>query len=251
MSHAWIRLQMETGLYRVYQESSMGQYVYRTWNKPIQLKRSQHYAQNRRVVFPQTPQPTTIATIPSTPLSNHEQNLVTKVIPHFADSVIVDPDGQLSLPEIKVFKDINKSFNNVINPKFGAYNGRSGPIRAKVNFGPGLPPPQKGKLPLYNQRNMHLLQEKADELEALKVLLKPEDVGVTPLYVSPSFLVTKPSGGHRMVTAFNNLGLYARILPTASTTCSEVLRKISAFKFIIKSDLTKSFYQIPVEKSSM
>ena len=109
----------------------------------------------------------------------------------------------------------------------------------------------KGKLPSYNQQNMHLLQEKADELEALKVHLKPEDVGVTPLYVSPCFLVTKPSGGHRMVTAFNNLGQYARILPTASTTCNEVLRKISAFKFIIKSDLTKSFYQIPVEKSSM
>ena len=41
-----------------------------TGNEPIQLKRSQHYAQIRRVVFPQTPQPTTIATIPSTPIQS-------------------------------------------------------------------------------------------------------------------------------------------------------------------------------------
>ena len=53
------------------------------------------------------------------------------------------------------------------------------------------------------------------------------------------------------VTAFNNLGQYAHILPTTAATCDKVLCRISAFKYLIKSDFTKSFYQIKVCKSSM
>ena len=114
-----------------------------------------------------------------------------------------------------------------------------------------MPTPRKGKLPLYKQSNLQLLQEEADKLEALGVLAKPEDVGVDVVYTSPSFLVKKPQGGHRLVTAFNDLGCYTRILPTASTSCNDVLRRLSSWKYLIKSDLTKSFFQIPVTKSSM
>ena len=121
----------------------------------------------------------------------------------------------------------------------------------EVNIGPVEPPESKGKLPMYNSSNLQRLQEEADKLEELGVLVKPEDVGVTVKYVSPRFLVKKPDGNFRFVTAFNNLGQYAHILPTTTTTCNEVLRRISAFKYLIKSDFTKSFYQIKVSKSSM
>ena len=58
------------------------------------------------------------------------------------------------------------------------YNDHSGVIRGNLNFGNALPPPRKGRLPLYNQQNMRALQEEADKLEKLGVLVKPEDVGV-------------------------------------------------------------------------
>ena len=80
------------------------------------------------------------------------------------------------------------------------------------------------------------------------VLAKPEDVGVNVKFASPSFLIKKTDGDFRFVTAFNNLGQYARLLPTATKSCDEVLRKISSFKYLIQSDLTKSFFQIPLPK---
>ena len=107
------------------------------------------------------------------------------------------------------------------------------------------------QLPFYNQSNLHLLQEEADELEGLGVIAKPEDVGLDVKFALPSFLVKKPSGGYRFVTAFNELGQYARIFPTVSNSCDDVLRKLSSWKYIIRSDLTKSFFQIPVSKSSI
>ena len=65
----------------------------------------------------------------------------------------------------------------------------------------------------------------------------------------PSFLVKKLSGGFHFVMAFNNMGQYACILPTSAVSCDDVLCKISSFKYLIKLDLSKSFYQIHLAKS--
>ena len=81
--------------------------------------------------------------------------------------------------------------------------------------------------------------------------MPPEDMGVEVKFTSPSFLTIKPDGTYRFVTAFNELGLYTHVLPTASPTCDDVLRRLSSFKYLVKSDLTKSFFQIPVTKDSM
>ena len=110
-------------------------------------------------------------------------------------------------------------------------------IRAKVNIGKVAPPPHKSRIPLYKHSNLQLLQQEFDNLEALGVLAKPEDVGVDVVYSSPSMLVKKPDGGNRLCTAFNELAQYSRILPTASTSPNEVLRKLSRWKYIIKSEL--------------
>ena len=95
-------------------------------------------------------------------------------------------------------------------------------------MGPVQPPPLKGKLPFYNQQNLRLLQEEADKLEDLGVLAKPEDVGVQVKYISPSFLVKKPPGGYRFVTAFNDLSQHTKILPTISTTCQDICRQLAS-----------------------
>ena len=70
-------------------------------------------------------------------------------------------------------------------------------------------------------------------------------------YVSPSFLVKKPDGDHRLVTAFNTIGTYARPLLSRSTSSATVLSFLAHFRFIIKTDMTKQFFQLPMQKSSM
>ena len=90
-----------------------------------------------------------------------------------------------------------------------------------------------------------------DELEDLGVLAKPESVDVTVEYASPSFLVKKPDGDYRLVTAFNTIGTYARPLPSRSTSSTTVLSFLARFPFIIKTDMTKQFFQLPMHKSSM
>ena len=77
-------------------------------------------------------------------------------------------------------------------------------------MGPVLPPPRKGRIPLYNQGQLQLLQDEMDKLEELGVLAKPEDVGVFVKHISSSFLVKKPSGEHCLVTAFTDLAQYTR-----------------------------------------
>ena len=70
-------------------------------------------------------------------------------------------------------------------------------------------------------------------------------------HVSPSFLVRKPSGGYRLVTAFTSLGQYSKTLPTVMPSVEDILRTIASWKYLIKTDLRDSFYQIPLEKESM
>ena len=70
-------------------------------------------------------------------------------------------------------------------------------------------------------------------------------------YVNPSFLVKKPRGGHRLVTAFTDVGRYAKPQPSLMPNVDGVLRTIRQWKFIIQSDLTKAFFQIKLNKDSM
>ena len=96
-----------------------------------------------------------------------------------------------------------------------------------------------------------MLQDKFDELDSQGVFVRPEDVGVVVEHVSPSFLVRKPSGGHRLVTAFTSIGQYCKTLPTSMPTVDDTLRTIASWKYMVKTDLRDSFYQIPLERSSM
>ena len=69
--------------------------------------------------------------------------------------------------------------------------------------------------------------------------------------MSLSFLRKIPDGGFRFVTAFKNLGQYVRITPTATMKSDYVLHRLLNYKYIIKTDFAKSFFQIPVTKKSI
>ena len=118
-------------------------------------------------------------------------------------------------------------------------------------MGPVQPPQRKGRVPQYSRDKLVELQEKFDELEQCQVFRRPEDIGVTVEYLNPSFLVKKPSGGFRLVTAFADVGRYSKPQPSLMPDVDSILRTITPWKYIIKSDLTRAFYQIPLSKSSM
>ena len=217
-------------------------------NEPIKLNKCQHFAQIRRVTTSE------ILSSVSSPLSSHTPLIPKPSAPlsvPFSSTIKTDPDNLL-LPDIRQkFYDLHRKWDNVFNPRFGRYNGASGPFVGHIRFGNVEPPSSKTKIPFYNQSNLSLLQHKADELEDLEVLGIPELLGIDVKFASPSFLRRKPNGDYRFVTSFTELGQYTRTLPVATTVSDNIIRQLAKWKFAIKTDLTQSFFQIPISKSSM
>ena len=215
----------------------------------VYLAKHQHLGQINRVYSVDTSvQPTDICN--SLTVKKSSKPNPSKKFP-FSDAIPVDPSNQLTDFQKRAFIDVNRKFDSVFDPNFTGYNDHSGPIRAKISIGAIPPPPQKSKLPFYNQSNLELLQAKADELEDRGVLVTPESVNLTPIHVSPSFLIKKPNGDFRFITAFNDIGKFCRLPPSKVTKCNDILQKIGSFKYIIKSDLTSSFFQLKVDRDSM
>ena len=166
-------------------------------------------------------------------------------------AVSLDPDNSLSQECKDKFTSLLSKYDDVFTPVVSLYNGASGDVKATVNMGPTLPPQRKGRLPHYNTATLRDLQDKFDDLERAGVFAKPEDVNITVEYLNTSFLVKKPSGGSRLVTAFGEVGAYSKPQPSLMPSVDKVLRDIAAWQYIIITDLLQSFYQIPLEHSSM
>ena len=132
-----------------------------------------------------------------------------------------------------------------------SYNGAMGPFEAVVNIGSVQPPQRKGRIPQYARDKLVELQQKFDELEMDGVFARPENVGITVEYLNPSFLVKKESGGYRLVTAFGDVGRYSKPQPSLMPDVDSTLRLIARWKFIIATDLSSAFFQIPLKKGSL
>ena len=148
------------------------------------------------------------------------------------------------------FAKINHQFDHVFQPEIGRYNGASGAIEGRVNMGPDLPPQKKGCLPPYNRGKLDILHAKFDVLEAGGVFAKPEDVGVPVEYSNLPFFVKKRNGGHRLVTTFGEIGQFTKPQPSLMPCVDGTLSDIARWKYLIKTDLLKS-YQIPLAHESM
>ena len=208
---------------------------------PITIKRNQHIAVVSRVMD----------------TSNDILHCPTQSIPEVSasppntDLISVNPDN---MAEAKAheqsFHDINQRFDHVFASSFPGYNGKAGPLKATVNVSDALPPQRKGRIPQYSRDKLQLLQDHFDELERVGVFSKPEDVGVNVEYVNPSFLVKKPNNTFRLVTSFGEVAKYCKPAPSLMPNVDSTLRLIGQWKFIIKADLAKAYYQIPLDKAS-
>ena len=81
------------------------------------------------------------------------------------------------------------------------------------------------------------------------VFQHPEDIGITIEYLNRSFLVTKPSGGSRLVTAFADVARYSKPQPSLMPDLETTLRTIARWKSLIVTDQTNALYQ--KERESM
>ena len=166
-------------------------------------------------------------------------------------SVKVDPSNILSKADKEKFYVLHKQYNSIFSPGIGCYNQYSGPFKHKINISVALPPQRKGRIPFYKPKDMDLLQQKCDELLSEGVLCRPEDRNISVTHCHPSFLVKKPSGGHRLVTDFGNFKDYIYVPPTVSTNVEDVLRKMGQFNYILKTDITKAYFHIQLDTNSM
>ena len=139
----------------------------------------------------------------------------------------------------------------MFNPSFDGYNNALGKFEMTINMGFIQPPQRKGRLPQYSREKLLILQQKCDELETLGVLRRPADIGVTVEYLNPFFLVSKTNGGHRLVTAFEDVGRYSKPQPLFMPDIDSTLRTIGQWKFLIVTDLTSAFYQNSLSKPSI
>ena len=210
-----------------------------TTDEPQQVRGSQHLCQ---AISTYSPTKTINSTSPHSTITGHRSEV---------SQIVTDPDNLLSAQDRQKFLQLANEFSDVFGNDLPGYNGSSGHFKATINMGPTQPPQHRGRLPQYSDNKLIELQTKFDELENIGVFARPEDVDVAVEYVNPSFLVNKPSGGHRLVTAFSCVGRYSKPQPSAMPDVDSTLRKISQWRWIIKTDLTSAFYQIPLTKNSM
>ena len=189
---------------------------------PHFLKRNEHFCQVRAVYAPEA--------------SNDNSQLQATLQPsppplqvstkHSAN-VCLDPENLLPRDVRAKFSSLLDEYDHVFDPKIKGYNGSVGPFEARVNMGPVEPPQRKGLLlPQYARNQLLELQHKFDELEALGVFRRPEDINIAVEYLNPSFLIKKANGGCRLVTAFADVGRYSKPQPSLMPDVDSTLRLI-------------------------
>ena len=212
-------------------------------NTPLEVKRNDNVAEAFPMVDPDTLEPLKPEEVPAIA----KDDLTWK-------DVTIDPDRTLSQATRDSFRTINQDFQTVFKPDLPKYNGIFGRLEAVINVPDTMPASARMKeVPWYPRKRLLELQEKFDELDRKGAIVRPQDARVEVVHVSPSFLVAKkpPSKGFRLVTAFGHLAQHMRTPPTPITSTDQVLRRLSSWKYLIKTDIAQAYHQIPLAKSSM
>lgn len=143
-----------------------------------------------------------------------------------------------------------KIYEDLFTTTPGRYTGKFGNLDTSLNF--TLPPvmTRKVHVPTYSKQMKDLLADKMDELHRHGVLMRPEEVGVTVQFLSPSMLVPKADGvGHRMVSDFTPLNKFVKRDASTSPTIQEARADLSRKKYFAELDLANYFFQGGLKRS--
>ena len=233
---------------------------------PVTISKNSHLGMMSSTFVPEQPT-TTELTDEGTSSALNDDRSTEKHTPHIAnvsvcpvqlhglyhsDSVSINPDSILSPKDSESFKSLVRGYDSVFDPEYSLYNHAFGKFEAVVNMGAAKPPQRKGRVPQYSRGKLVELQMELDRLEDLGVFAKPEQLDVTVEYINPTFLVKDPKRDKfRLVTAFSEVGKYCKPQPSLLPDVDSTLRSIAQWKYIVKSDLTSAYYQIPLQKDSM
>ena len=155
----------------------------------------------------------------------------------------IDPDGLLSPETRSKFVEINKKYQHIFTTTPTRYSGAFGDTDTSLNFTSKPVQTRKVTQPSYSQEMKETLAQMMDELYQQGVLCKPEEIGISLEFMSPSLIVPKPGGGWRLVTDFTELNKYIRPYPSASPSISEAKRDLAQKKFFCELDLSNYFHQ--------
>ena len=180
--------------------------IFNDSDEPQLVNKHDHFCQVR---YRAIPEHSPSGHIPRVQVSTDQSNFGP-----YSSTVSVDPDKILPVGNQAEFSNLINEYDDVFNPQNTGYNDAVGKFHATVNMGPVLPPQRKGRIPQYSRDKLVEPQQKFDELEAQGVFCRPEDVNVNAEYLNPSFLVKKPNGGFRLVTAFSDVGRYSKPQPS-------------------------------------
>ena len=164
--------------------------------------------------------------------------------------IIVDPDGVMTPTERARAKAISSQYYQLFTKRPGKYNGYSGRVCNAIEFSSPPTPNTKVYLPSYSSKQLEEMGRLMDTLVNYGVLQRPEDIGVTPVVVSPSLLVPKNDAGeYRLVTDLSGLNKHIKKFPSISPTIQEARDALARKKFFIHMDLANFFFQCGVENT--
>ena len=185
----------------------------------------------------------------STFTSNADESVPSSLIP--IPTIKINPQNMNIDPAwLPRFEALHQIHAPVFGDDIPGYNGKFGAVTAYVNIGNSLPPQRKGRLPQYSRNLLSELQSQFDTLESSGVFATPESVDTHAEYVNPSFLVKRPEGGYRLVTSFGEVAAHNKPTPTLTPSVDSTLRSLGGWKYLIKSDLRKAYFQIPLHPDS-
>ena len=160
------------------------------------------------------------------------------------EDIKVDPDKQLEKNVREKFWEICEEYRDVITPRPGRYNAAWGNVDTRIDF--TTSPPENSKIysPNYSPQMKLELAKKLDKLMLWGVLRRPEEIGVTVQYCSPSMIIPKSEPGeYRLVTDFSSLNKHIRKYPGTSPTIQEAKESIARSRYVVLLDLSNYFYQ--------
>ena len=163
--------------------------------------------------------------------------------------IVVDPDKVLTESEREQFRQVSREFYDIFTKSPGKYNGYSGRVCNAIQFASEPTPNMKVYLPSYSDKQLEEMGRLMDQLVEYGVLQRPEDVGVTPVRVSPSFLVPKNEiGEYRLVTDMSGLNKHIVKFPSISPTINEARNALARSKYFVHLDLSNYFFQCGVDR---